>query len=100
MRTGQQKSGGNVPPAQPFRDMNQAIALLKAMHNFTLKKTVSGYEVQIRQAGKRVSATGTDLMATIQRAFGKLRGEGLDVPKRHQSGPVLRLAGNSEGDHP
>lgn len=96
MSKGPRPSCGTIPPAQPFRDFDQAIALLKAMHNFTIRKTAAGYTVQIRQAGKRVEAGGTDLMATIQRAFGKLRGEGVEKRSRSKAGPRLRLTGGGE----
>lgn len=95
MRTGPRKSGGEIPPAQPLRDMNQALALLSALHNFTIKKTMSGYEVTIRQAGRRVNATGGNLMATIQNALRKLRGEGKEKRTSAKSAPSLRLVGGA-----
>lgn len=61
-----------------MRDMNQAIAVLDAMHHWSLKCNNShglrrNHECTIWNCGRRVSACGQTPLAAIQHAIQKLK---------------------------
>lgn len=77
-----------------MHDMNQAIAVLDAMHHWTLKPNNRmgerrSYECTVWNAGRRVTGHGRSPVAAIMRALDNLKEPCRRRPKKAAWTPVL-----------